>query len=50
MRHRRLLVLIAIAIAAAFAGIVIASSMGSQGSGTHSMPGGQTMQDGSMPR
>lgn len=48
MRHLRLLVLIA--IAAVFAGIVIASSMDSPGSGAHSMPGGQTMQDGAMPR
>ena len=48
MGRRRLLVLLA--IVTAFAGIVIASSMGSQGSGTHSMPDGQTMDDGAMPR
>lgn len=48
MRHPRLLVLLA--LAAAFAALVIASSMGSQGSGTHSMPDGRTMQDGAMPR
>ena len=48
MRHRRLLVLVI--LAAAFAALVIASSVGSQGSGTHSMPDGQTMEDGAMPR
>ena len=48
MKPRRLLVLLV--IVAAFAGIVIASSMGSQGSGAHSMPDGQTMEDGAMPR
>ena len=48
MRRRRLLVLLV--LAAAFAALVIASSMGSQGSGTHSMPDGQTMDDGAMPR
>lgn len=49
MTKRTLTVVLAIAVVAVFATIVIASSMGGNSTTpTHAMPGGQSMQGGSM--
>jgi hypothetical protein len=48
MPSRRILTLVA--VAAVFVGLVVATSMGGGGGGTHAMPDGRTMQGDAMDR